>query len=261
MVGDLKVEDIKALATKYFSNIPANDTPRDVHTIEPEQKGERRVFVEKESAKAPELLIAYKVPESSHEDTFALDVLGTLLADGASSRLHRKLVDEMELATDLFFYSPMSFDPNLFYLYVDARIGASTDEIEKVIYEEIHNISSGEIEDRELSKIKNIKTMDFYHQMETINKKANTIGTYQLFYGGYEKLFRTPEIYGAITKKDVARVAKKYLSRSNRTVGKLANKESEDITTENQHLSSVNSRTRTKKEATSPLPVVVGEKI
>jgi zinc protease len=239
MVGDLKVENIKDLATKYFSNIPANDPPRKVHTIEPEQKGERRVFVKKESAKAPALLIAYKVPASSHEDTFALDALGTLLAEGASSRLHRKLVDEMALATDLFFYLPMSFDPNLFYLYIDARAGVSTDEIEKVIYKEIHNISAGQIEERELDKIKNIKTMSFYRQMETINEKADTIGAYQLFYGGYKKLFQTPETYDAITKEDVARVAKKYLSRSSRTVGKLGSKEAADIMSDDQNSNAV----------------------
>ncbi|MFT7687029.1 MAG: zinc protease [Candidatus Azotimanducaceae bacterium] len=232
MVGDVELESIKSLAKKYFSNIPANDAPREVHTIEPEQKGERRVFVNKASAKAQAILIGYKVPESSHIDTFPLDVLGTLLAEGASSRLHRKLVDELELATDLFFYSPMSFDPNLFYLYVEARTGVSIEEIEKVIYQEIENISNGNIEESELDKIKNIKTMDFYHQMETINEKADTIGAYQLFFGGYEKLFQTPETYGAITKADVARVAKKYLNRRSRTVGVLGNEENKDLPVE-----------------------------
>jgi len=74
--------------------------------------------------------------------------------------------------------------------------------------------------------------MDFYHQMETINEKADTIGAYQLFFGGYEKLFQTPETYGAITKADVARVAKKYLNRRSRTVGVLGNEENKDLPVE-----------------------------
>jgi len=228
MVGDLKFEEVKSLAKKYFGNIPNNKAPRKIHTIEPEQKGERRVFIAKESARASTLLIAYKIPASDHADTFAIDVLGTLLADGSSSRLHRKLVDELELASDLFFYAPMSFDPNLFYIYVEARSGVKTESIEQVIYEELKKIGAGEIEARELSKIKNIKTMEFYQAMETINRKADTIGAYELFFGGYEKLFQTAEVYGAITKEDVARVAKEYLIRSRRTVGILSKTEPED---------------------------------
>jgi len=222
MVGDLDFEEVKSLAQKHFGDIPRNEAPRKIHTIEPEQKGERRVFV------TNTILIAYKVPASSHVDTFAIDVLGTLLAQGSSSRLHRKLVDELELANDLFFYAPMSFDPNLFYLYIEARSGVETDTIEQVVYEELKKIGAGDIEAQALNKIKNIKTMDFYRAMETINEKANTIGAYELFFGGYEKLFQTAAVYDAITKEDVARMAREYLIRSRRTVGILNNAEAED---------------------------------
>jgi predicted Zn-dependent peptidase len=57
--------------------------------------------------------------------------------------------------------------------------------------------------------------------METINGKANTIGTYELFFGDYKKLFSAPEDYKKVTLDDIQRVAAKYFQKANRTVGIL----------------------------------------
>jgi zinc protease len=46
--GDVKFEEVKKLAEKYWEPIPNGPEPRKVHTVEPPQKGERRVFVERE---------------------------------------------------------------------------------------------------------------------------------------------------------------------------------------------------------------------
>ena len=57
--------------------------------------------------------------------------------------------------------------------------------------------------------------------METINGKANTIGTYELFFGDYKKLFSAPEDYNKVTREDIQQVAQKYFTQENRTVGIL----------------------------------------
>jgi predicted Zn-dependent peptidase len=57
--------------------------------------------------------------------------------------------------------------------------------------------------------------------METINGKANTIGTYELFFGDYKKLFSAPQDFAKVTAKDIQRVAAKYFTKNNRTVGIL----------------------------------------
>ena len=69
--------------------------------------------------------------------------------------------------------------------------------------------------------MKNRKIVDFHRTMETINGRANTIGTYELFFGDYRKLFQAPELYGKVTVEDIRRVAKTYLKKTNRTVGIL----------------------------------------
>ena len=63
--------------------------------------------------------------------------------------------------------------------------------------------------------------MEFYHQMRTINGRANTIGTYEVFAGGYQKLFDAAKNYATVTREDVQRVAKAYFGTNNRTVATL----------------------------------------
>jgi len=59
-VGDVKAEEVIALAKKYLEPIPRHDPPPPVRTVEPEQKGERRVELNK-PAESPLLMIGYHV--------------------------------------------------------------------------------------------------------------------------------------------------------------------------------------------------------
>ena len=76
--------------------------------------------------------------------------------------------------------------------------------------------------DQEIEKAKNILLADFYRQMKTISGKANVLGSYEVFFGDYRKLFTDAEDYGKVTKEDVKRVVSKYCTDKNRTVGTLA---------------------------------------
>ena len=91
----------------------------------------------------------------------------------------------------------------------------------KAIYEELDRIKKTGIRDQELEKAKNIRLVEFYQQMRTINGRANTIGTYEVFFGDYRKLFDAAKNYGAVTKEDVQRVAREYFGPNNRTVATL----------------------------------------
>ena len=223
--GDVTVEQVKRLAKQYFEPIPAQPAPRKVHTVEPEQKGERRVYLQKKSVTTPNLLIAYHVPETQHQDYYALDILNDILSTGDSSRLQKALVNEQQVASSVFSYQPESIDPNLFYIYAVAAKEVSASKLEKAIIAEINNIIKNGITEQELQKVKNTKLVNFYRQMATINGKANTIGSYEIYFGDYKKLFTAPQEYSKVTLADVQRVAKTYLKKANRTVGVLSSQE------------------------------------
>jgi zinc protease len=223
--GDVTVEQVKQLAKQYFEPIPAQPAPRKVHTIEPEQKGERRVYLQKKSVTTPNILMAYHVPETQHQDFYALEILNDILTTGDSARLQKALINEQQVASSVFSYQPESIDPNLFYIYAVAAKDVGAEQLEKSIIAEINRIIKDGVTEQELQKVKNTKLVNFYRQMATINGKANTIGSYEIYFGDYKKLFTAPQEYSKVTLADVQRVAKTYLKKANRTVGVLSSQE------------------------------------
>lgn len=218
--GAMKLEKVKELAKKYLEPIPAQPEPPKVHIVEPEQKGERRITVQKEVA-TPYMMIGYHTPESKNEDYYALNILSSVLSNGNSSRLYASLVDQKELATQVGSDYSDTFDPFLFNIYAVANENVKDTDLEQAIYTEIEKIKMEGITEKELQKIKNQKLMEFYNQVETINGKSNNIGSYELYFGDFRKMFDAPANYNKISVADVQRVAKKYFTKSNRVVGVL----------------------------------------
>jgi zinc protease len=220
VVGDVKAEDIFRLAEKYIEPIPAHDPPAKVATVEPEQMGERRVVVRK-PAQLPIVEIAYHVPQTNHPDYHALQVFQTILTSGQSSRLYRRMVDRDQLALSVDGGSDMNFDPGLFTFYVQPRNGVEPVQCEKALYEELQTIATAPVSPAELEKAKNTILAGFYREMKTIGGRANAIGTYEVFFGDYQKLFQTEQELQKVTAADVQRVAAKYFGANNRTVATL----------------------------------------
>ncbi len=218
--GNVKLAEVKRLAEKYMAPIAAQTPGPKVHLVEPQQTGERRITVQKEVS-APYMMIAYHVPESKSKDYYALDLLSSVLTSGNSSRLYASLVDEKQLVTSVFSDYSESFDPTLFQIYISANKDQSTEEIEKAVYSELEKIAKEGISESELQKIKNQKLMEFYNDIETIDGKSNSLGTYELFFGDYKKMFSAPDEYAKVSLADVQRIAGEYFKKSNRTVGVL----------------------------------------
>ena len=219
--GDVTADEVVKLAEKYIEPIPSHDPPPKVTTAEPEQMGERRVVVRK-FAQLPMVMFGYHVPQTDSPDFYARQVLQTILFTGESSRMYQRLVDKDQLAISIDGSSPFAFDPTLFE--IDAQPKASVDPpaVEKAVYEELDKVSAQGVTDKELEKAKNILLAAFYRQMKTISGKANTIGSYEVFFGDYHKLFTAAEQYSKVTKEDVQRMAKQYFNAKNRTVATLA---------------------------------------
>lgn len=220
ITGDISLEEVKKLSKKYFEPIPKGNTPRKVHTVEPEQLGERRLLVKKDVS-TPHVLAVYHVPEASSSDYYSLSLLSSILSSGNTSRLYTKLIDEKQLATNVWTDYGQYFDPFVFMIYSICNENITPAQVEEAIYDELDKIASEGISENELQKVKNQKLIEFYHIMETINGKANQIGTYQLFFGDYKKLYDAPNEYQRVTVSDIKNVTKKYFQKSNRTVGIL----------------------------------------
>jgi zinc protease len=218
--GDITLAEIVALAQKYIEPIPPAPAPPAVKTTEPDQMGERRVVVRK-FAQLPLLQIGYHVPATSHADYYPLQVLETVLFSGQSSRMYRRLVDKDQVALSVSGGSDFAFDATLFEVSAQPKAGVDPAAVEKAIYEELARVASDSVTDSEIEKAKNILLSGFYRQVRTISGRSNAVGTYEVFFGDYSKLFTAADDFAKVTKADVQRVARTYFTDRNRTVATL----------------------------------------
>jgi zinc protease len=220
VVGDVTAEEVFELCEKYIEPIPQHAPPPPVTTVEPQQAGERRLVVRKQ-AELPFLMIGYHVPQTNNPDFYAMNILRTVLVQGESSRMYQRLVDKDQIALDVSASQQPGFDPTLAIFSAQPKQGVDPQKCENAIFDELDKIRKTPVSDQELEKAKNIRLVEFYQQMRTISGRANTIGTYEVFFGDYSKVFDAAKNYAAVTKEDLQRVAQKYFGADNRTVATL----------------------------------------
>ena len=219
VVGDVNASEVVKLAKEFLEPIPRQDPPPPVRTVEPPQEGERRVIVQR-PGELPIQLVSWHIPNASHADMPALEVLGAILSQGRSSRLYTRMVDA-QLALEASVEAERSLDPGQFIAYVRPRDGVDVAKTEKVLFEEIERVRTAEVPTDELRKAKNQLLTNFYREMKTIAGRANKLGSAEVFLGSWEKMYTEPQRYEAVTAADVIRVAKQYLGPKQRTVATL----------------------------------------
>jgi zinc protease len=220
VVGDVTPDEIFALAEDYLEDIPAQDPPADVRTVEPEQQGERRVIIETD-AQTPMLHVAFHGGAAADPETLAMRLLLSILVDGDSSRLHRLFVEEEQLAISIGGFQFEGFDPGQVYFYATLPPGGDLILLEQRLFEELARIAAEGVSDAELEKARNIALADFWRTMATINGKAASLGEAAVFRGSFEKLFDLALEIEAISGEEVKTVASSVFRRSNATIGAL----------------------------------------
>jgi zinc protease len=220
VVGDVSAANVIALAKQHLEPIPRHDPPPPVRTKEPAQLGERRVTVER-PAQLPLEMVAFHVPEARSPDDATLDVLETVLSHGQSSRLYSRMVDKEQLVISVNSFRQASLDPGLLVFTLQPRSGVEPGRAEKALFEELDRLGAEPVPEHELRKAKNELLADHYRELKTIAGRANLLGTYEVFYGDYRKLYSYEQAIDAVTAADVQRVAREYLKKENRTVATL----------------------------------------
>lgn len=220
LVGDLSAEEGFALAKKYLEPIARQDPPPPVRTTEPEQMGEKRVYVERE-ATTPLLYFAYKSPAANDPRGPAINLLMTILTEGNSSRLHRLLVEEKKLAIDVDGRFQEGFDPMLTWLTLTLPEGANLEEVEATVDAALAELVAKGVTDAELARARNQFAATFWKQIATIDGKAALLGQFEVFEKDYQKLFDAPAQYEKVTREDVLAAAALVFQKNHRTVGIL----------------------------------------
>jgi zinc protease len=216
IVGDVAAADALRLVRRYFGPIKAIPKPPGIHTVEPPQRGERRVTVRR-SGSLPMALIAWKAPAGRDPDTYALDVLAGVLGEGRTSRLYQALV-EKGVASRVDAGSPSLRDPFVFYVSATARPGVTAERLETALLAEVERVTAAPITEEELARAQRRAEADFVFQTDSVTAQARQLG-YWAMIGDWRYLETYLDRIRALTPAEIQAVARRTLTADTRTVG------------------------------------------
>ena len=221
IVGDIKADTLLPTIKQLFEPIPRGPEPKPIAAMEPEQRGERR-FLLKRDAQVPFVMMGYRVPNYTSEDSYALDVLESILSHGKSSRLYQSLVYEQKSSLAVGAeYGLLQTDPGLFYFYALVSPGQKVENVEEALHKEIKRLQADPPTEQELQRAKNQVESARVFEQDSNFRHAMLLGQAETVGAGWRKVDQFLERIRAVTTKDVQRVARQYLTEDNRTVGTL----------------------------------------
>ena len=225
VVGDFEREEALKEIKESFRGFDGRRVRRKGRSSEPDQRG-LRFSVTRMDINEAKLGIAYHIPELSHHDTYAIDILATILGEGRSSRLYKRLKEEERLVNTISTFALTPMDPGVFVF----RGGLETDNIEKTIgaiAEVIERVGYGGVSGKELARAKLSLESDFIYERETMNGRAGQIGFFDVVAGDMSFDRAYLEGIGAVTSDEIEGIVRTYLRPENMTVTLILPKKSD----------------------------------
>lgn len=221
LVGDLTWADINPVIDAYFGRLKRQEDPSPVRTVEPAQTTDRRTSLEADAT--PIFMAGWHIPARSHPDYSALTVLADLLSKGRGSRLYKRAVETLAIASDFQVNvgEPGSKYPNLLVATGIAKGEAVPGLLGGVLMEEIDAIKKQAPTQVELDRLGALREMDQVHRMEDPDLLATDLAVMWAVAGNEQAFMGDLDRYRSVTPSDVQRVAKAYLVDNNRTTAVL----------------------------------------
>jgi len=211
--GDVNMEQVKALAEKWFGPIPPGEKYHRNLPQEPAQHEERRETV---TAKVPlnDVYIAFQMEGRMDEHYYVTELMSDILSRGHSSRLYRTLVKERQIFSEVHAYITGSLDTGMFVFEGKPLEGISIEQAEAAIWDELEKIKTGEIPADELTKVKNkTESTMIFSEMSLLDKGMN-LAWYELL-GDADLLNHETDRYLKVTAADIKQQANKLFRKNN----------------------------------------------
>lgn len=217
VVGDVEPREVLRLAQEHYGVLEPSVIPVEDVRPEPPQTEERRLRTEKQTP-TQKVAIGYRSPALGDFDHAPLVLLNEILFGGRSSRIHRAMVQEQEIATEVRGWVGTFRDPGLYDVFVSARGEHTVEELLASLDPLLAAVREQPVTEAELDRAKARLELSLVQGLETVAGKAEQIGFYETVLGDPSLLFTRLEAYRRVTLSDLLRVARRYLVSSSRTV-------------------------------------------
>lgn len=221
VAGDVKPEDVRQLAEKFFAGIPASELPKVEMAREMPDPGDRRLVL-RVPAKVPAFYLAYNVPSlqtGNEGDAEALRMLAGIMDEGMSARLETRLVREQGVAAAVNSgYDEFDRGDTLFMITAIPAPGHSMDELEKAILAEIEKLKTEEITQEDMDRVSVGFLAGQVFQRDSVQSQANSIGQMESVGLSWRLQDEWPDRLKKVSTDQVRAAAQKYLVPSRRSI-------------------------------------------
>lgn len=215
LVGDFNPHEAKQLVEQYFGGIASGGSFPKFDLERKPLGGERReVFASQ--VQLPRVTRLYHLPKMGDLDWIHADLLSTILASDKASRLERALVHDQQIAQDVAAYVLPTEATGMLLMHATAREDVAAEAIEAALDEEIARVARDGVTEDELIRAKNRAEVDYAHQLETYDSRADLIGMFATYFGDPSLVHTWLDPYRTATVEDIKRVAGQYLVADNR---------------------------------------------
>jgi zinc protease len=216
VVGDVDAAKVRQQLTEFFKAYPEKSLRPVFIPEEPPQLGRRDVHQEF-ATELTHLSLAWHIPEVTNPDVPALDLLSSILGDGRSSRLYRRVREEAGLAYRISAFSYTPGDPGLFG--IDATLDPKKREAaEQLVLGMLDEVKQSGVTGEELMKAKKMSLSHHLGDLTTMRGQASDIGSNWLLTRNLNFSRDYLDAVQKVTLDDIKRVAAHYLRNENLTV-------------------------------------------
>ena len=219
VVGDVDAEAVYTQLGTLFQAFPEKSLKPVYIPGEPPQLGRREVHQEF-ATELTRLSLAWHIPELTHPDVPALDLLSTILGDGRSSRLYQRVREKAGLAYGVSAFSYTPGDPGIFG--IDATVDpAKREAAQQLVLQILDEVKEGGVTDDELAKAKKISLSHHLGALTTMRGQASDLGSNWFLTRDLDFTRNYLDAVQRVTTDDVRRVTAHYLTDDNLTIVSL----------------------------------------
>jgi predicted Zn-dependent peptidase len=216
VAGNFETAQAKQWVKKYFNPIKKGAAVEKINITEEPITQTIKARFEDANIQIPGIVAAYRTPSMKTRDARVLELISTILSEGKSSRLYKKIVDDKKMALQIGAFTMNQEDYGMYILYGLPLGQNSTESILKEIDEEIVKLQTNLISERDFQKLQNTIENDFVNNNATIEGVAESLASYYLLHGDINLINTDIEMYRSITREEIMSVAKKYLNTNQR---------------------------------------------
>ncbi len=201
VAGNVDVEQVKALAEKWFGPIPAGEKYNRNLPVEPKQTAARMLEV-KADVPLDALYKCWHIYPRTDDRYYTADLISDILSGGGSSRLYQSLVKEQQLFSNLDCYHMGSTDAGIMVIEGKLVKGVDIKKAEAAVNEEIKKMQATGITVEELEKVKNKTESAMAFEDMSVMNRASSIAMYELL-GDADLMNSELEKYRAVTAENI----------------------------------------------------------